>query len=77
MCVCVCLIVRDLATSTIAPVGLLLHRKRKANGCLSSSVSIYDAGVSSAGGDISSLFAAALSLEIRLACRHKRKRVQA
>jgi hypothetical protein len=76
VCVCVCLIVRDLATSTMAPVGLLLHRKRKTNGCLGSSVSVHDVGVGSAGGDVSSLFIATLSLEIRLACRHEKKRVQ-
>ena len=76
VCVGVCLIVRVLGNLTIAPVGLLLHNKRQANGCLSSCVSIYDAGVGSVGCDVSSLFAGALSLEIRLACRHKQKRVQ-
>jgi hypothetical protein len=60
----------------MAPVGQLLHRKRKANVCLGSSVSIHDVGVGSAGGDVSSLFVAALSLEIRLACRHKQKSIQ-
>ena len=60
----------------MVPIGQFMHRKIKVNDCLDSSVSLHDKGVGSAGAVVYTIFVAALSLEIRLACRHEQKRIQ-